>query len=77
SGINQLISQGQWVTEYRFGLDHRTHFELNPEIQNDAQLSYQGTSWGIQLGEVVKLDGDPENQMRIQVKLPIFGKDAK
>lgn len=77
SGINQLVSQGQWVTEYRFGLDHRTHFELNTDIQNDSQLSYHGTALGIQLGEVIKLDGDPENQMRIQVKLPIFGKDAK
>lgn len=77
SGINQLLSQGQWITEYRFGLDHRTHFELNPDIQNDSQLSYIGTALGIQLGEVIKLDGDPENQMRIQVKLPVFGKEAK
>jgi len=76
SGIEHQIFEGQFITLLEFGMDEKTHFEKHPYIHNDSIASYVGFAHGLQLGEVTKLDGDPEGQQRIQVKLPVFGSDA-
>jgi len=76
SGIEHTMEDGLFTTTLSFGIDEYSHWERYPSLNNDFVASTVGTIHGIHLGTVMKLDGDPNTQMRIQVKLPVFGTDA-
>ena len=69
--VEHRIKDGDWSTEVGFGLDP-AWFCARADVQappNGGRLP--GVS-GLQIGVVLKLDGDPMAQQRIQIKLPVL-----
>jgi uncharacterized protein involved in type VI secretion and phage assembly len=74
TGVRHVIDKGDWETTIQFGVDPEWFAEtytvgrplagaLLPPIQ------------GLQAGVVTKLEGDPDDDERIQVRIPIIHKD--
>jgi Rhs element Vgr protein len=76
TAVRQEVGNGMWDTHIQFGLDARRYAELYHDI-NDAQAAgLAGGIRGLQIGVTVKLQGDPEGQDRILVKLPMVDNNA-
>ena len=76
TGVTQEYSQTAWFTRIYFGLDQNWHSEnFNIHSQPAAGLT-PGVS-GLQIGKVLKRDGDPAGKFRIQISLPMIDAAAK
>lgn len=77
TAVRHEVGDGMWDTHIQFGLDNRRYAELYQDI-NDAQAAgLRGGIRGLQVGITVKLEGDPDGQARIQVKLPMVDNNAE
>jgi Rhs element Vgr protein len=70
SGVTHHIGDGDWVTEAQFGAPDDAFAARQALAAPPAAGLTVGVS-GLQVGVVMKLDGDPEAQSRIQVSLPV------
>jgi len=71
SGVRHQMTGGNWITDVQFGLSP----ELFSETYNLRPLPAAGllpSVSGLQIGIVNKIDGDPDGEDRIQVKLPLI-----
>jgi Rhs element Vgr protein len=76
TGVTQEYSQTSWFTWIYFGLDNSWHSEnFNIHAQPAAGLA-PGVN-GLQIGKILKLDGDPAGKFRLQIKLPMIDPNAK
>jgi Rhs element Vgr protein len=73
--VTHRIDQGNWITEAAFGLAPDWFAEQRDLMAPPASGLLPGVE-GLQIGVVVKLDGDPENKGRIQVKLPVMQNES-
>jgi Rhs element Vgr protein len=74
------IENGNWETEYSFGLENAKSFaeNINTSIPSNASLTGQTNSMqGLQIGVVTQLEDDPENEFRVKVKIPSISDDAE
>jgi Rhs element Vgr protein len=72
SSVNhQITSSGNWVSEVSFGMSPDWFAEQRDLVAPPASGWLPGVE-GLQIGVVMKLDGDPCEQSRVQVKLPIL-----
>ncbi|MFT6777228.1 MAG: Rhs element Vgr protein [Paraglaciecola sp.] len=71
SGVKQTIGEGQWFTETTFGLSPSWSAEHRDLAAPPAAGLMPGVE-GLQIGVVMKLDGDPNEQNRIQVSVPVM-----
>jgi Rhs element Vgr protein len=71
SGVRHSIHDGDWKTQAQFGLDH----ELFAQKFNISSLPAGGiipAVHGLQIGLVSQLEGDPEQEERIMVRVPLI-----
>ncbi|MCW2485158.1 type VI secretion system tip protein VgrG [Candidatus Symbiopectobacterium sp. NZEC127] len=74
-GIHHSIEKGQWITTAELGMsamwsaDHR-------DIGAPPASGYLPPVDGLQIGVVTKLDGDPDSNYRIQIKIPTLNSEA-
>ncbi|MBI0464641.1 type VI secretion system tip protein VgrG, partial [Dickeya dianthicola] len=71
SGVRHHIQDGQWLTHIDFGMPpvwSAEHRDLTPP---PAAGLLPGVD-GLQIGIVKKLDGDPQQQHRVQVSVPVM-----
>lgn len=66
SGVSHLISNGQWITKLEIGIPNQSVEESNQRIFS-----------GLQIGIVGALEGDPLQQNRIKIKLPLMDSEAE
>lgn len=71
SAVEHHIADGSWTTEVEFGLRPDWHVERSDVVAPANGGLLPGVS-GLQIGVVTKLDGDPEGEERIQVKVPVL-----
>lgn len=71
TGLRHHIEDGNWTTQADFGLDP-DWFCSRPDVQAPAAGALLPPVAGLQIGVVMKLDGDPAGEHRIQVKLPVL-----
>jgi Rhs element Vgr protein len=71
SAIEQDFSAGNWTTHVEFGLLPDWHVEREDVVAPLNGGLLPGVN-GLQIGVVMKLDGDPEGGQRIQVKVPVL-----
>lgn len=71
TGVIHEISDNYWSTKCEFGLTDGWFCEKTDIVSPLASGFMPGVN-GLQVGKVMKLDGDPLMQNRIQVKLPVL-----
>ncbi len=70
-GLEHEIIDGNWFTEVDFGLPG-TWFAERPDVVAPPAAGWLPGAEGLQVGVVIKLDGDPKGEQRIQVKVPVL-----
>ena len=77
--INSVLhdfSNGNWTTEASFGMGSE-FFQDKKTLSTISNSGYLSGISGLQIAIVEKLEGDPDNEFRIQVKCPMLGGDAE
>jgi Rhs element Vgr protein len=75
SGVYHRVQAGKWSTELEIGLSPEP-FASSTEGISPPPAGGQLPAVGmIQIGIVSKCDGDPDNQYRLQIQLPLVQKD--
>lgn len=69
--IEHNIENGDWITETGFGFNSDWFIEKYETTAPTSAGLLPGVE-GLQIGIVMKLDGDPDNQNKIQVKIPVM-----
>lgn len=70
SAVRHQISAGEWLTDLQIGFNPEWFTEIYNINQPKASGLFPAIS-GLQIGIVTQLEGDPDGEDRIQVKLPI------
>lgn len=68
-GVTHSIDTGGWVTEVDFGLAPEWFTEPCADTKPGAASLWPAAE-GLQIGVVMKLEGDPEGQHRVKVSVP-------
>jgi len=71
TAVNHEIAGGNWLTEVEFGLSPDWFAEQRDIVAPPAAGLLPGVE-GLLVGVVTKLDGDPEGENKIQVKVPVL-----
>lgn len=72
SGVHHEISARNWETDVVFGLSSELFGSTTPDIVDaDANGLLPGVE-GLQVGLVTALEGDPDGENRIQVRIPMI-----
>jgi Rhs element Vgr protein len=74
SAVRHEIGYGSWLTDIQFGLENTLHTERFP-IHTQAGASLLAGMSGLHTGVVASLEGDPDGEGRIQVKIPSVSLD--
>jgi Rhs element Vgr protein len=75
-GVEHEIADGNWFTRAEFGLAPGWFVE-RPDVAAPAAAGWVPAARGLQIGKVLKLDGDPAGQHRIQIELPVLQAQTK
>jgi Rhs element Vgr protein len=70
------IRDGEWRTVAEFGLPSRW-FAERPDVVAPSASGWLPGAAGLQIGVVLKLDGDPAAEQRIQVKIPVLRAESE
>jgi Rhs element Vgr protein len=76
TGVRHEFSRGNWTTDAEFGLPRQTHAE-RVAISHLPAAGLVAAVYGLQIGIVTELTGDPANEYRIRVKVPLAGMDEQ
>ena len=71
SAVNHVIEDGDWLTKVSFGLEPGWFSEEN-NLQSAPAAGLLPGAEGLVVGKVLKLEGDPANENRIQVSVPVL-----
>jgi Rhs element Vgr protein len=77
TAVRQEIGNGNWETQIQFGLDPVRYALQHHDMEDLPSAGLIGAIRGLQVGVVVKLEGDPDGQDRIQVKIPVIDNNAQ
>jgi Rhs element Vgr protein len=75
SSVVHFFEDGNWTSEVDFGLSNDWFCE-NRNITAPPASGLLPAIEGLQIGVVEKLDGDPDGELRIQIKCPVLGEKA-
>ncbi|MCX7099060.1 MAG: type VI secretion system tip protein VgrG [Methylococcales bacterium] len=75
SAVRHDVGNGAWETNVQFGLPLKW-FHCSPEIMDVPAAGLLPGIQGLQIGKVVQLQGDPNGEDRILVRLPIVDNKA-
>jgi len=76
TGVRHEFSRGNWTTDAEFGMPRETHAERVAMTHLPA-AGLAPAVHGLQIGVVTDLAGDPGNESRIRVKVPLAGMDEQ
>lgn len=69
SRIRNVVKKGRWTTTLSLGMSSRRHSTQNGCEENKA-IGLLPPAVGIQIGKVLRTDGDPSGSFRVEVQLP-------
>jgi len=72
SGVKHLIEDGEWLTELTIGLPNERYTRRYNDINGIPAAGMLCPIYGLQIGVVKKLVGDPLSAYRIFVNIPII-----
>ncbi len=76
SGVRQSLTMSNWTTDAQFGFTNRWFHETQRISSPKATGMVPGIN-GLQIAVVTKLEGDPQGEDRIQVKMPLLDNAAE
>lgn len=76
SGVRHEISHGNWLTDLQLGLTQKYHVEKFTTHTPDAASLLPGIR-GLHTGVVTALEGDPDSEGRIRIKIPLVTLDGE
>jgi len=74
SGVKHEISNGNWLVDVQFGLDPQPYAQQF-ETSTLPAAGLQPATNGLQIGIVTQIEGDPDNDERILVNIPLMNAD--
>lgn len=74
TGVRHSLESGTWKTTIQFGLDPRWFVDTF-DVQAPLAAALLPPIRGLHIGKVVGLEGDPDGEDRIQVRIPIIHAD--
>lgn len=75
TSVEMDFTDGAWTTTLGFGMEETPYFWAYDDV-NAAPSSELGAAvYGLQLGKVTAVEGDPADEFRIKVSLPCFDGD--
>ncbi len=74
SEVRQQVGDGNWETDIQFGVKP-DWFSTTYDVQQPSAGGLLPPISGLQIGIVTTLEGDPDGEDRIQVRLPIISMD--
>ncbi|MFV0605083.1 MAG: type VI secretion system tip protein VgrG [Niabella sp.] len=74
TGVTHLLEDGKWLTTFQFGLNTNWFTEQFTVSQPLAAAQLPAVQ-GLHVGKVTALEGDPDEEQRIQVVIPEIMKD--
>ena len=69
TGTRHCYDKSIWETEIYFGLDDDWFYQKHDMVEKPAAGIIPGVT-GLQIGVVIKLEGDPEKEDRVKVQIP-------
>ena len=75
TGLKHTIEEGNFITEATVGLDSGSFEGESQKGNTPDNLGLLPGPKGLFIGEVTKMDGDPDQDFRIQVKIPSFNEN--
>lgn len=75
TGVRHTVEQGNFLTEAIIGLDEHSFDPEHTEGSTPDNMGLMPAPRGLFIGTVTKMAGDPNNDFRIQVKVPSFKED--
>lgn len=76
SGVRHQLSEGNWTVDAQFGIDPKW-FSETVEINDAPAAGLVSAVHGLQIGIVIHLEGDPDGEDRIKVRLPIVDNESE
>jgi len=73
TGVRHVVEKGNWETVLQFGVNPEW-FAQSFNVQQPLAGSLMPAIQGLQIGVVTKLEGDPDGEERIQVRIPVIHK---
>lgn len=77
TAVRQDMGKGTWETQIQFGLDPVRHAFQYRDLEDLPSAGLVGSIQGLQIGVTVKLEGDPDGQDRILVRIPVIDNNAQ
>ncbi|MCF8243570.1 MAG: type VI secretion system tip protein VgrG [Saprospiraceae bacterium] len=74
SAVRQQVGDGNWQTDIQFGVKP-DWFSTTYDVQQPSAGGLLPPISGLQIGIVTTLEGDPDGEDRIQVRLPVISSD--
>lgn len=75
TGLKHTIEEGNFITEASVGLDTESFEGESKKGSTPDNLGLMPGPKGLFIGEVTKMDGDPDQDFRVQVKIPTFNEN--
>lgn len=76
TGVRHELSNGNWSTDIQFGLPSKW-FATSRDFNALLAAGMLPAVHGVQMGVVTELEGDPDGEFRIRVRLPLLGDDEE
>jgi len=70
---HHTIENGNWTTEYAFGLENNKTFAetiANATTSTESMMGQTNSMQGLQIAIVTQIEGDPRDEFRIRVRIP-------
>ena len=77
TAVKQELGKGKWDTHIQFGFDPSQYIYNHVDIYDAQTSGLVGAIHGLQIGKAVQLQGDPDGQDRILVRVPVIDDKAQ
>jgi Rhs element Vgr protein len=75
AGVKQQLTTANWETDIEFGLSEKWLVNKYKDVMEVSASGLLPGVQGLRTGIVVALEGDPEGEDRVQVKMPLINAD--
>lgn len=75
SGVRHSVESGGWTTDLQIGLSTKGFLRSRQDVHAPPAMNALPSIPGLQVGLVTSVEGDPDGEPRVQVRLPLVAPD--